>query len=221
MIRQIILILLSFLPSIDQFVTKVAGNYFIGLTIRIATHLITPVLFRYHRLKNWKESFIEPLRPGDRKETLFFSIIGSIGAVVLITALFFAIKPFMDLSLISQELSTIYPVTIPVYIIVGLRISFINPFIEEDFWRGLIFKEYHEHTGGGYWTGILFAVHHLVMLFTWFSSWWQLAIVTVGLAIVGLLFNWFYARTKSIIASYVTHMAADITIIVIGFFILF
>lgn len=215
---KILLVILALLPSLDQLITRLAENYAIGLTLRIFTHIGIPLLWFYFRREKITKAF-EPLKCPDKKITVIYSIIGVTAAAIAIIGLFFLLKQFMDFSQIQQEIAQLYPLTLPVYIAVGLSISLINPFIEEFFWRGFIFKEYNKR-GGGYWTGIIFALHHAIMLASWFTP-LILAIATVGLAVVGVLFNWVCKKTQSLYAILITHAAADITIVIIGYFVLF
>lgn len=214
---QFILVVLAFVPSLDQLTTKL-GGYFIGLAFRIASHLGTPALWFTLRRQSLK-NLMEPFKLPNKELTFKFALAGSLGAIFSITGLFLLLRQFMDFSNIQAQISTIYELTIPTYILVGLTISIINPLIEEYFWRAFIFAEYHKR-GGGYWTGILFALHHAVIMYAWFEL-WVLSIAILGLAFVGVLFNWAYARTGSVWAGLITHVAADITIIVIGYFVLF
>jgi hypothetical protein len=54
-----------------------------------------------------------------------------------------------------------------------------------------------------------------VIIRNWFE-WWIFILVTIFLALVGVLFNWMYRKTNTILASLITHILADIAIILIG-----
>jgi uncharacterized protein len=214
------LILLAFLPLISQLIADYFESYGIGLILRILSHIILPTIAVAYLAKiSFKESFILPLHIKNKKQTFILALIGSLSAIAIILIAFFSLKHLIDLTTISANLATIN-VTKTTYPFVALAIILINPFIEEYFWRGFVFRVFDKYTNIGYWTGILFALHHVIIIAGWFN-WWQFILVTIFLAIVGILFNWTYKKTDSIYATWITHMIADIVIVTIGYFYIF
>lgn len=214
------LITLAFLPTISQLVVALFQNYGVGLIVRILTHIIIPVIaVMYFTKISLKESFLLPLHLKNKKQVLKWALIWSLGAIIIILTAFFSLKHLIDLTAISSSLALIgvTPITYP---FVALAIVLINPFIEEYFWRGFVFRVFDKYTGKGYWTGILFAIHHVLIIALWFN-WWQFLLVTGFLAIIGILFNWTYKKTDSIYATLITHTVADIVIVTIGYFYIF
>ncbi len=219
--RVLGLLLLAFLPTIVQFIVEGFGSYSLGLITRIIVHLVVPVIAVSYVTKiAIKDAWKIPLRLKNKKRIIKWGIIGGFGTTLLILILFFSLKHLIDFSIIAENLALI-GVTKLTYPFVALAIVLINPFIEEYFWRGFVFRGYHKYYPKiAYLTGILFALHHVIMLDTWFN-WWQFTIIAVALALVGVLFNWIYVKTESIYTAWFMHMLADLIIVTIGFFMVF
>lgn len=211
---KLLLLLLHLLPSVDQLITRAAG-YWIGWAFRLTSHFGLPMLWE----RSPKRAILAPFKITDRKKTLVWSCAGALLASVTIAGLYLLLKPQFDPLQIRAEVAKLYPITKPVYLLVGLSISFLNPFMEEFYWRGFLYRKYAEK-GGGLWVGVLFALHHYVIFHDWFAT-LPLWISTAGLAVVGVGFNWLYKQTGNLYACLSTHVAADIAIILIGYQLLF
>jgi uncharacterized protein len=215
------LVFLALLPMIIQLIVQSWNSYGLGLIIRIAVHILIPVLAVYYLTKlTVKESFLLPLKLKNKGETIKLSIIGGVGAIVIILGAFFIFNKggLIDFEMMKLSLSEIN-VTNLTYPFVALAIVLVNPFLEEYFWRGFVFRVFDKYSSG-YWTGLLFALHHTVMVMSWFN-WWQLIIISVFLAGIGVLFNWTYKKTDSIYATLIVHTIADLVIVIIGFIMIF
>jgi membrane protease YdiL (CAAX protease family) len=184
-----------------------------GLIIRILSHVILPVVAVALITKiSLNESFMLPLRFQYKKQTIALGMLGAFGAVVIILSALLIFKSLIDFSAIAQSLN--YELTLQTYILVASAIVLVNPFIEEYFWRGFVFRVFDKYWTG-YWTGILFALHHAIIITGWFN-WWQFLLILVFLSAIGILFNWMYKKTNSIYASWFTHAVADLIIVIIG-----
>ena len=211
---KLLLLLLHLLPSVDQLLTRM-GGYWIGWVFRLASHFGVPMLWE----RSPKRAILAPFQVIDRKKTFVWSIAGALLAATAIVGLYLALKSQFDPIHIRAEVAKLYPITKPVYLLVGLSISFLNPIMEEFYWRGFLYRKYAEK-GGGLWVGILFALHHYIIFNAWFPA-LPLWIATAGLAVVGVGFNWLYKQTGNLYACLSTHVAADVAIILIGYTILF
>lgn len=211
---KIVIILFHFLPSFDQLIAKTFG-YWIGLIPRSFSHFILPMIWERSPTKAIKI----PFRVSDLRKTLYWSIGGAISATLALSIAYLLLKSQLDPTQIREGVNQYYPINLPIYLAVSFVISFINPLMEEFYWRGFLFRKFREY-GGGIWIGLLFAVHHYIIFRTWFES-IPLIIALMGLASVGVLFNWLYERTNNLWPCLATHCAADITIMVIGYTILF
>lgn len=104
----------------------------------------------------------------------------------------------------------------------ALWITFVNPFIEEFFWRGFVFRALNQFSANKThsWyiiiiAGALFALHHAIIMWDWFTA-PLLILVLTFLGLAGMLFNWTYYKTGTIVPAIIIHLAADATISIIG-----
>lgn len=222
-----VLFLLLFAPLAAQYVAITFHHYGIGLVARILVHIVLPVL-----LTSWLwqqgawQAFTAPILA---KNSEYFrwsiktGLRGGAAAVVIILGAFLLLQHLLDFDGIRASLLENFRVRAAVYPAVALAIVVVNPFLEEYFWRGFIYRAFSSLTKTRatkrffmVLTGFFFALHHVVIVSDWFN-WWQFLLSTVFLAIVGVLFNWMYERSGSIIASWITHAIADLVIVAIGF----
>jgi membrane protease YdiL (CAAX protease family) len=210
----LLLLFLHLLPAVDQIIGNAVG-YWVGLIPRIVVHFGVPLAWE----RSWKKAFVTPFKIEDRKKTLIWSVGGGAVAFGIIYLFYFLLQDQFDPELMRAEINNLYPVTPTMYVAVGLVISVVNPLLEEFYWRGFLYRKFAER-GGGIWIGVLFALHHYIIFKTWFDP-LTLSIALVGLAIVGVLFNWLYKKTGNVWACLITHAFADLAIILIGYQILF
>jgi len=212
---KLLLILLGLVPSIDQVLTHFT-SYWVGFTSRLFSHFGLPALIDRHP----KHTFASPFRIIDRRRTWLWSI-GSAGigfGTIFIT--YWLLRDQIDPQTLKTEVAKLYPLTIKDYFAVGAVIILINPIMEEFFWRGYVFRKYHERFGGGLWLGVFFAFHHIIIFAQWFEP-LPLMIASFGLAAVGVFFNFLYTRTQNLYACWSCHAFADIAIVWIGYQLLF
>ena len=188
-------------------------------TVIIASVIFPIIVISLMTKVSYKRSFLLPLHLKNKKATYRYALAGSLGVLVitLIFVLFFL--KYLDFSSITQRVMDM-GITSTTYPFVALAIVLINPFLEEYFWRGFVFRVFDKYTNKGIWTGVLFALHHVIII--WGSiNLIQSIIVIFFLAIIGILFNWIYSKTGSIYATWIIHALADLVIVTVGFFILF
>lgn len=217
--RLLLLFLAAFLPTITQIIVKILGNYGMGLVVRLLVHLVIPVIaVSYVSKISLKNAFLRPLHFKNKRKTITFALIGGFIAALVIILSLFVFFDLLNFEVIKENLIKIN-VTPETYLYVSLAIIFINPFLEEYFWRGFVFRIFDKYWKG-YWTGILFAFHHMIIIINWFN-WWQFLLITIFLSFIGILFNWLYKQTESIHASLFIHFIADLIIIIIGWIYVF
>jgi len=215
---------LHLLPAIDQVFTQWFG-YWVGLVIRGGTHFGLPVWVAWRLKRRAEATFLADLgapfrvRKEDVAATWLWSSIGCALAAGIIVAFYFGFRGMLEPEVLRAEVGTLFPLTVMNYLAVGLVITFVNPLMEEYFWRGFLYRKWAE-CGGGLWIGGLFALHHLVIFGTWFPVHllWVLGIAFVG---VGLFLTWLYKATGNIWAALLTHVVADLVIVILGWVLLF
>jgi uncharacterized protein len=211
--KRTLFVLFAFLPFLEQIFAKYIGNYFFGLMLRIAVLVIFPILYvKYSQNKN-------PFLVFGNKVKFKILILNFFLGLFSILFVYFLFHNLIDNNQIIEQVGKLYPLTISIYILVGFLVTFLNPLIEEFFWRGFVFRNYLRFKGG-IWIGSLFALHHIVILYNWLSL-SLLITTTILLAIVGVFFNYLYRKYDSIYPPLVCHMGADLGIIIVGFIILF
>lgn len=221
-----IIIIFLFAPALGQYIAMMSGTYWVGFMSRVMTHVGVPVLFStfFYRTSLF-ESFVAPLRMPwcDRQRGLLTGVwLGGLGMIVIFVA-YRVFGPWLNLSAIAEHLSTDFSVTPTTYPFVALGIVLTTPFLEEYFWRGWVYRSADkltvtvtQHQAVLWLTGLAFALHHVVIFSAWFV-WWQLLIATLFLALVGVLFNYLFRRWQSIVPGLITHILADLAIVIIGF----
>lgn len=212
---KLLLILIGLVPSFDQVITHFS-NYWVGFVSRLCSHFGLPALID----RRPKDTFFSPFRIDNGKQTMVWSIISAAIGFGTIFLAYWLLRDQIDAENLKQEVQKLYPLTVKDYLAVSLVITLVNPIMEEFFWRGYIFRKYHERYGGGFWLGIFFAIHHIIIFAKWFEP-LPLAIASFGLAAVGVFFNFLYSKTNNIYACWACHAFADIAIILIGWKLLF
>ena len=220
--RLIGLLSLALLPTIIQLFTILLQNHILTVIFTFIVHVIVPIVaVTLFTQVTFKQSFLIPLQLKNKKITIQLALLGSLGALIVIFGSFFLFKNLLDLNAIVTSLQNNYGITKLLYLVVALEITLLNPFMEEFFWRGFVFRVFDKYLPRyAYWTGLLFGLHHTIIIMGWFN-WWQFISVTAFLSLIGILFNWIYKKTKSIYATLVIHFFADIAIAILGFLIIF
>ncbi len=158
---------------------------------------------RFKKIKNYKKGIILSI--------LTFSII-FIG--------FFIINNFMDLDILKSEFINKYKLTGYKFFIASFYLVIINSFIEEYFFRGFIFLNYKNRKIGNILSSITFSIYHISNFQNWFDNKLLLILPIISLVIAGMIFNYLVSITDDIYNSYIPHMFADLSIVIIGYFII-
>jgi membrane protease YdiL (CAAX protease family) len=98
----------------------------------------------------------------------------------------------------------------------AIVIGLINPFLEEAFWRGLIYQGWKDHVGTGWarWiSSFFFGAWHWVVLQHFCNPVWAV-VLTLLVMVGGMTFCMLYERTKSLGSSVLLHgLGADFPMI--------
>lgn len=191
---------------------KIEINYALKTGFKIGFFLIVIwiyiVLFRDYSFKT--SINVHKLK---RKEWIRVVVLGIAAAIFVLVAYLF-LGPFLDMNKIKEDLVDRLGITQIGFIFVGLYVSFGNSFLEEYFFRGFIFFNL-PRKWGYIFSPLLFSSYHIPMIMLWFSP--SLIVVCfIGLWIIGLVFIKVNETNKTIWASWIIHICADIMIILIG-----
>ncbi|WP_284140077.1 CPBP family intramembrane glutamic endopeptidase [Virgibacillus sp. LDC-1] len=148
-----------------------------------------------------------------KKQITRMLLLGFISAGVVLLA-FVILQPFLDLSSIKTDLTDRLGISATGFIWVGLYVTFGNSFLEEYFFRGFIFFNLPRKLAYAF-APVLFAAYHIPMIILWFSP-ILVAVCFFGLWLIGIIFHIVNEKNKSIWASWMIHICADIMIILIG-----
>lgn len=135
---------------------------------------------------------------------------------------FLLIRNSIDVSAIADDLNHRMKIGGSLMVLAALYTTFINSFIEEYFFRGLLFLglKHQGKKGIGYLaSSLLFALYHVTIFLQWFS--WPMMVVAIGgLVIGGLIFAWFADRTDSLLGAWLIHITADAVLMILGMLVL-
>jgi len=97
------------------------------------------------------------------------------------------------------------------YLLMALVISFVHSMLEEYYWRWFVYGESKKLilSAGA------FSLHHFVVLNYYFDVWAAL-VLTLIVAMGGVLFNLLYARKENIWGAWAAHVGADLFIFYVG-----
>lgn len=199
--------------SVEQFTEL---NYLFTTGCKIVLFGVIPYII-YYKIEN--TSPMKIIKRSSNKNSIKLGIILGTMIIVIIWTTYFIVKSYIDLDLIAKELMGSNLITPKNFPFVALYITFGNSFLEEFFFRGFIFLQIHSK---GYkklayiFSSGLFAVYHVAIFKTWFNP-WLIALALFGLFIGGLIFDYINLKSKSILNSWIVHICADISIMVIGF----
>ena len=105
------------------------------------------------------------------------------------------------------------------YILFAVFVAFFNSFMEEYYWRWYVFgrlrKTVHVVLAYGL-AGLAFGGHHYVVLSCYFPA-WGTALFGTCVGIGGGFWCWLYARQRSLVGCWVSHLLADVAILYIGY----
>jgi len=133
---------------------------------------------------------------------------------------FFIVNNFMDLNVLKSEFINKYKLTGYKFFIASFYLVIINSFLEEYFFRGFIFLNYENKKTGNILSSIMFSIYHISNFQNWFDNKLFLIIPIISLVIAGMIFNYLVSINDDIYNSYIPHMFADLSIVIIGYFII-
>ncbi|BAM47843.1 CPBP family intramembrane glutamic endopeptidase [Amphibacillus xylanus] len=203
-------VLVSLMAPVDLWL---APNYWVKSAVKITLFVIVPLVL------NWIFKWI------NLKELLFFRkkgrkliVVGSVIIYLFIIGVYLAIGHLFDLTGVTVTLEETMAINRDNFIFVALYIPIVNAFIEEFFFRGILFLTLMQYVKTSYAYIIsagIFSIYHVAIMTNWFSV--PLFILLVfSLFVAGILFNWINDKTGSIYGSYFVHAASNLAINTIG-----
>ncbi|WP_440895043.1 CPBP family intramembrane glutamic endopeptidase [Amphibacillus sp. Q70] len=186
-----------------------APNYWVKSWVKIILFVITPIVL--NRKFDWfilKDLLL--FKKKGRKQIFFFGIV----IYLFIILCYWTLGSWFDFSGVIKTLEKTMAIDKDNFIGIALYIPVVNAFIEEFFFRGVIFltlKRLMSPIISYLLSAGIFAVYHVAIMTNWFTL--PLFILVVfSLVIAGLLFNWITDKTGSIYASYFVHATSNLAI---------
>lgn len=196
---------------VDGFVNP---GYGVKSAIKIILFLVVPIISAGIA---GSKGFKDLLRHTGKKAMVRTIALG-IGVYAGIMAVYFILRPYIDLETIRLALADDLGVNRENFIVVALYISFMNSLLEEFFFRGYLFLGLLQRTGrlmAYSISAFLFAAYHVAIIGSWFSP-LIFMLAMAGLFVGGLIFNYLNERNKNIINSWVVHLMANLAINTVG-----
>ena len=108
------------------------------------------------------------------------------------------------------------------YIPFAIFLSVLHSLIEEYFWRWFVFGQLRKRlpvVSAAILGSIAFAAHHLVVTAQFFPL-WLAVVLSVCVAIGGLLWCWLYQKQGTLAGAWISHLIADVGLMTVGYFLL-
>lgn len=152
------------------------------------------------------------------KHHLKMGFLFGIMSFLIILIAFYVLRNIINLQGISEDLQSKSKITATSFIFVGLYITLGNSFIEEYFFRGFIFLNLYELKSkkiAYIYSSLLFGLYHIGIFRTWFNF-GLVGLALIGLISIGFVFCWLDTKSNNFINSWIVHILADSSIIIIG-----
>lgn len=171
----------------------------------------------YSRQINLNETFVQSIKKEFKLEPI---LIGLISGIICIISVFYSVEflqdRLFDIGPLSERLNQWGFSGTKVWGFIFVLI-FINPFLEEWYWREFMYKKYLSTLGitmSVVITSFFYTLYHLLILTPIFEMPYSL-IATLPVFLAGLLWGYFRYTYSSIIAPVISHALADIGIILV------
>ncbi len=168
-----------------------------------------------HKLR--RKSFFKSIKKGFQSPYVIIGIVsGAICLIAIFSSVIFLQNYSFDISQLSQKLDQWGFSGTKVWGFIFVLL-FINPFLEEWYWREFIFMRFLNSLGNLqtiFLTSFFYAVYHLLPLIPLFE--WPFGFfATIPIFFAGLLWGYFRIKFGSMIAAYISHSLADLGIILV------
>ena len=113
------------------------------------------------------------------------------------------------------------------FLVLAVFLSFIHSLFEEYYWRWFIYGQLRRYLGPGLAvliSSLGFMAHHVVIIDAYVPReyfWSATVFFSISVAIGGAIWAWTYERTGSLYAGWVSHVMADIAIMITGYDLVF
>ncbi len=196
-------------------------SYIPKSAVKLAAFVAVPLILSYALKTNLPRTAFNFPNYDDRKARRIFAFSLCGGAVLFVGIVggYFLLRGAFDFSGVTTSLLEGEGVTRENFPFVALYITLCNSMVEEFFFRGFAFLSLSRALSercASIFSAAVFSLYHVAILDGWFSP-LLTALMLLGLFVGGIIFNILASRGRSVIPSWIFHMAANLGINVVGF----
>jgi membrane protease YdiL (CAAX protease family) len=168
-----------------------------------------------------------PTRPALQTKGIQFGLgIGLVIAVGMISFYFGILRgnaiPAQTPARVRDKLELFHAATPLRYLTLAVFLSGIHSFLEEYYWRWFVFGELRTRIGNwlaGILSSLAFMGHHVIVLAVYFPANFVTLAAPFSLCVAlgGGIWAWLYARERTLMAPWISHMIVDGAIMLIGY----
>lgn len=212
--------LLAVLCLLPAFQTLVSVYWQWHTAVTYPALKVTMIIIPIFVWRNWRRLGLNIReRLGWKRPSLFWSLgMGVIMACVILGIYYALLRGVLDPKPVATKVASLG--LTQYYWVMTVVISLWNSLFEEYYWRAFIIGELHSHLSNRILVcllgGFLFGLHHIFALLSLFD-WLIVAIGTFGTMAAGAIWSWMRVRGLSIADCYLSHVAADLAVMWIGY----
>lgn len=101
--------------------------------------------------------------------------------------------------------------------------TLVNSFIEEYVWRWFVYQKCEQLVSKNmavYLSALFFTIHHIILMVAYTSDWWAISVGTLAVFIAGIIWARCFRIDRSLLPSYLSHLAADLALQIISWHVL-
>jgi hypothetical protein len=157
--------------------------------------------------------------------------LGSAMAAIILAAYFFLFAPLNLFSetpeLLQSKMREFGVVDLKTYMMLAAFICIVNSTLEEYYWRWFIFGKLRHYVRPGLAMVVgaaAFVIHHQVVIGHYLPEAYYFTfalLFSCSVGVAGFFWAWIYHRTDDLWAPWISHLIADVAIMVIGYTLIF
>ena len=193
-------------------------GYWIKSLVKIVMFMGGMLLYAFMFRKDMAELIGLKMKKPSKK--LVLSVVFAYAGIII---LYLLLKDHIDLMSIRDQLLAKEHLSRDNFLFIFSYIILVNSFLEESFFRGFIYNALKDEGFGMLgvvFSALMFALYHISIVDTWFSS--VLVFFSIaGLCVIGAFLQYIAIKEDNLLGSWLVHAAANLAINTIGTIMLF
>ena len=193
-------------------------GYWIKSLVKIVMFMGGMLLYAFMFRKDMVELIGLKMKKPSKK--LILSVVFAYAGIII---LYLLLKDHIDLISIRDQLLAKEHLSRDNFLFIFSYIILVNSFLEESFFRGFIYNALKDEGFGMLgmvFSALMFALYHISIVDTWFSS--LLVFLSIaGLCVIGAFLQYIAIKEDNLLGSWLVHAAANLAINTIGTIMLF